>query len=129
MKKVIALVVLFALFSCAFAESMDLNNLANELCKIEIEGYESSARYYENERLFTYSMQNTVVSPAAWECLDDDTVLEHYLSYIGMAMQLEDMIWGNGHDDVTVVTTFQLADGTAVYLTVNGIDCSKMVCD
>ena len=129
MKMIIALVVLFALFSCACAESVDLYNLANNLCQIEIEGYESSAQYYENERLFTYSTQNTVISPAAWEYLDNKTIQEHYLSYIGMAVQLEDMIWGNGHDDVTVVTTFQLADGTAVYLTVNGIDCSKMVCD
>lgn len=128
MKKILSLILLLvALTVNCCAESVDLHKLANNLCQIEIEGYESSARYYENERLFTFSMQNTVVLPAVWKYLDNATVQEHYLSYIEMAMQLEDMIWGNGYDDVTVVTTFQIADGSAVYLTVNGIDCSRMV--
>lgn len=124
--RILALVIVLVFSFCAGAESVDLYKLANELCKIDIEGYESSARYYENDRLFTYSMQNTVVLPVVWEYLDDATIQEHYLSYIRMAMQLEDTIC-KADDDITVVTTFQLADGTAVYLTVNGVDCSRMV--
>lgn len=126
--RTLCLVVVLPFILCAHACAvhMELYDLANKLCQIDIEGYESSARYYENERLFTYRMQNTVVPPAVWECLDDTTIQDHYLSYIGIAMQLEDMVW-EMDDDITVVTTFQLADGTAVYLTVNGIDCSQMV--
>lgn len=120
------LVLMIGVCTCASAISMELYNLANELCKIDIEGYESSARYYEREALFTFSMQNTVVIPAVWEYLDDKTIREHYRSYISMAVQLEDAVW-KIDKDITVVTTFQLADGTAVYLTINGLDCSQMV--
>lgn len=120
------LVLMIGVCTCASATSMELYNLANELCKIDIEGYESSARYYEREALFTFSTQNTVVIPAVWEYLDDKTIQEHYRSYISTAVQLEDAVW-KIDKDITVVTTFQLADGTAVYLTINGLDCSQMV--
>lgn len=130
MKKVMAaFCLILALLFCvsAGAEMLTLEEVAAQLSALEVDGFEFTAKYHADNRLFMLSMKSTAVTPVLWEMMDDAKKMEFYLAYIQVVIDLEDMIRSGGYKDVAVTTSFQLTDGTPVYLTINGIDCAKMI--
>lgn len=123
----IFILALCLLFNGSLAETYTLDELARILSAVKVDGIEYTVKYYEENKLFKFCMKSTLLSPESWAVLDGKTKTQHYLDYIEMEIKLEDMIAAGGYTDVAVATSFQLSDGTPIYLAINGIDCSNMI--
>ena len=130
MKRCILLVLsaLFVFSSFCFADTYTPESLAAEFSAMSVDDYPIHAEYHSSGNFITMVVQATKLKPALWELLrEHDNGADEYDMIFKLSGNLKLMLALCGYSETTVVSTFQLNDGTAVFLLIDGEDYSHMI--
>ena len=131
MKKICCLLLLVAfalsMFSAYASETLTPEWLADEFSNIGTGGYLSKAEYVEQGDYFLFSLQDTAVNAANWKMFSSSIKKQLTGAFESIVSQIDTALDGIGCTDTTLICTYQLVDGQAVVLLIDGEDHSEFV--
>ena len=87
------------------------------------------AEYHEEIDVFTYILQSTDIPTGIWNACDVAVRMQYKDHFNKITKAARDSLDGLGYHSTTVIATYQLCDGNAVYMMIDGQDFSHMIND
>lgn len=120
--------VIVMLLSLACAEEYTPAFLAEQFVAMSKEGFPVTAEYHETGDFITMTLRSEELDRELWDIVSQNGSVESTYSLIDtLSSNLKAMLIVCGYPKTTVVSTFQLNDGTAIFLLIDGKDFSSMI--
>lgn len=126
--------MMFSVCSIAEANSISIGEhtpewLAEQYNALSTDAFIVRAEYHSELDVYTLSMQSTDIPTAIWQASDSAVRRQYEDIFRGIVEATEKSLDGMGYPNTTVVSTFQLCDGNAIYMMIDTEDFSSMVSD
>lgn len=93
------------------------------------DGFIVKAEYHSDLDVFTYSLQSTDITTPIWNACDAVVRAQYRDKFNSIAGGIKESLDKLGYTATTVVATFQLCDGNAIYMMIDSEDFTSMVSD
>lgn len=104
-----------------------LERLAEEYSSLSTENFIIRAAYHSDIDVFTYSLQSADIASAPWDACEAAVRMQYHDYFQGFVDDVRYALDSLGYTGTTVVATFQLCDGRAIYMSIDSTDFSSMV--